>query len=77
MRYQFIADHRHEYAIVLMCRVLDVSVSGYDAWCKHLPSEHSRKDAELADQVKIVFQTYRGVYGSPRVHAELQAQGIK
>jgi transposase InsO family protein len=27
--------------------------------------------------VKTVFQTYRGVYGSPRVHAELQGQGIR
>jgi putative transposase len=60
-----------------MCRVLDVSISGYYAWCKRLPSEHSRKDAELAEQVNIVFQANRGVYGSPRVHAELQAQGIK
>jgi putative transposase len=60
-----------------MCRVLDVSISGYYAWCKRLTSEHSRKDAELAEQVNIVFQANRGVYGSPRVHAELQAQGIK
>ena len=35
------------------------------------------QDAELAEQVKSVFQANRGVYGSPRVHAELQAQGIK
>ena len=59
-----------------MCRVLDVSVSGYYAWSKRPPSQHSRKDAELAAQVKSVFQANRGVYGSPRVHAELQAQGI-
>lgn len=77
MRYQFIQEHQHEYAIALMCRVLDVSVSGYYAWCKRLPSEHSRKDAELAEQVTIVFQANHGIYGSPRVHAELQAQGIK
>jgi transposase InsO family protein len=31
----------------------------------------------LAEKVKTVFQTYRGVYGSPRVHAELQDQGIR
>ena len=77
MRYQFIAEHRHEYAITLMCQVLSVSVSGFYAWLKREPSRHSREDASLAKQVKTVFQTYRGVYGSPRVHAELRDQGIK
>jgi transposase InsO family protein len=77
MRYQFIAEHRHEYAMTLMCRVLEVSVSGYYAWCKRPASHHSREDAQLAEQVRTVFQANRRVYGSPRVHAELQAQGIK
>lgn len=77
MSYQFLAQHRHEDAITLMCRVLEVSVSGYYAWCKRRPSQHSREDARLAEQVKIAFQSNRGVYGSPRVHAELSAQGIR
>ena len=76
MSYQFIAQHRHEYPITMLCRVLEVPVSGYYAWCKRSPSQHSREDAHLAEQVKIAFQDNRGVYGSPRVHAELQAQGI-
>jgi putative transposase len=76
MKYQFMAQHRHEYPITLMCRVLEVSASGYYAWCKRLPSQHSREDAQLAEQVKTVFQANRRVYGSPRVHAELQAQGM-
>jgi len=77
MKYQFIAEHRQEYAIMLMCRVLDVSVSGYYAWSKRPPSQHSRKDAQLAEQVKTAFQANRRVYGSPRIHAELRDQGIK
>ena len=76
MSYPFIAEHRQEYAITTRCRVLSVSVSGYYAWCKRVPSRHSREDAHLAEHVKIAFQANRGVYGSPRVHAELQAQGI-
>ena len=77
MRYQFIAQHRQKYPITLMCRVLEVSVSGYYAWSKRPPSRHARSDAQLAEQVKTVFQANRRVYGSPRVHAELQDQGIK
>jgi putative transposase len=76
MRYQFIAEYRHEYSITLMCRVLEVSVSGYYAWSKRAPRKPRREDAHLAEQVKTVFQANRRVYGSPRVHAELQAQGI-
>jgi putative transposase len=76
MKYQFIAEYRHEYSITLMCQVLEVSVSGYYAWTKRPPSQHSREDAHLAEQVKTVFQANRRVYGSPRVHAELRAQGI-
>ncbi len=76
MTYQFMAEHRHEYPMTTMCRVLEVSVSGYYAWAKRPPSQHSREDAQLAEQVKIAFQANRCVYGSPRVHAELHAQGI-
>jgi putative transposase len=77
MKYQFIAEHRREYPITTMCRVLEVSASGYYAWCKREPSQHARSDAQLAEQVKAAFQANRSVYGSPRVHAELHAQGIR
>ena len=56
--------------------MLDVSVSGYYAWLKRALSEYSREDVQLAEKVKPAFQANRRVYGSPRVHAELGAQGI-
>jgi putative transposase len=76
MTYQFMAEHRQEYPMTTMCRALEVSVSGYYAWCKREPSQHARSDAQLAKQVKTAFQANRCVYGSPRVHAELHAQGL-
>jgi len=39
-------------------------------------SQHNREDGQLAMNVKMAFQANRCVYGSPRVHAELRAQGI-
>jgi transposase InsO family protein len=39
-------------------------------------SEHCRADTVLADQIQEVYHSCRQVYGSPRIHAELQAQGI-
>ncbi len=76
MKYQFMAQYQQEYPITTMCRVLEVSVSGYHAWRKRAPSLHSREDAQLAEKVKMAFQDNRCVYGSPRIHAELSAQDI-
>jgi len=75
VRYQFIHEYRGEYAITIMCRVLEVSVSGYYAWCKRQPSQHSREDAQIAQEIQAAFEANRKVYGSPRIHAELQARG--
>lgn len=60
-----------------MCQALEVSVSGYYAWRDREPSQHSREDAMLARKVKTVFYDNRAVYRSPRIHAELRAQGVR
>jgi putative transposase len=39
-------------------------------------SEHCRADGVLAEQIQEVYQSCRQVYGSPRIHAELQVRGI-
>ncbi|WP_373324001.1 IS3 family transposase [Dictyobacter formicarum] len=44
------------------------------SWC--IPeSPHTREDARLTTHIQQVFVSFRGVYGSPRIHAELQDQG--
>lgn len=59
-----------------MCRVLGVSVSGYYEWHQREPSAHEREDGELAKHIHRIFYANRQVYGSPRIHVELRAQGI-
>jgi putative transposase len=76
VRYQFIEDHRQEYPVSLLCETLEVSVSGYYGWRKRPMSEHKREDGQLAEQIQAAYHAYRKVYGSPRIHAELRAQGI-
>lgn len=61
--------------MVVMCRVLGVSESGYYAWRKRPQSQRKQEDARLTTQIQSVFVTFRGVYGSPRIHAELRDQG--
>src|SRR5215472_12983152 len=70
------AQHRHEYSITLLCQALEVSESGYYAWKHREVSQHCREDARLAAQIQQIFLEHRQVYGSPRIHAVLQAQGI-
>lgn len=76
MKYAFIAEHQDEYPITLMCRVLEVSVSGYYASRQRPASHHQREDARLAAQIQNLFVQHRRVYGSPRIHAALQGQGV-
>ncbi len=67
--------HSREHPIALMCRALEVSESGNHAWSKREVSQRAQEDQTLADQRAQIFQANRGVYGSPRIHAELHEQG--
>jgi len=71
-----VEDYRQDYPVKVLCDTLGVSFSGYYAWKKQPMSEHCREDGMLADQIQEVYQSCRQVYGSPRIHVELQAQGI-
>jgi transposase InsO family protein len=75
MRFAFIRAHASEHTITTMCRVLGVSKAGYYAWGKRPPSARARTDQQLAVEIRAIHRRSRGTYGSPRVHAELQAQG--
>jgi len=54
-----------------MCRVLEVSTSGYYAWRTRQPSDRARRNERLILQIREIHAASRGVYGAPRVHAEL------
>lgn len=60
-----------------MCRVMQVSVSGYYDWRGREPSVHTREDGELAKHIHRIFYAKRGVYGSPRIQVELRELGIR
>ena len=77
MRYAFIEAHRSRHAVVTLCRVLLVSKAGYYAWRERAPSARSRAKMQLAVAIRAVHRRSRRTYGSPRVHAELVAQGVR
>jgi putative transposase len=61
----------------MLCRLLGVSRSGYYAWRSRSPSERFRFDAVLSEKIETIYRNSRATYGSPRVHAELRAIGIR
>ena len=63
------------FPVTLMCRVLEVSRSGYYAWRKREPSARSQADKALKVPIVAIHQRSRETYGVPRVHAELEALG--
>jgi len=58
-----------------MCRVLQVSKAGYYAWVQRPQSARGVEDEALVQRIRTVHAASRSTYGSPRVHAELVAQG--
>jgi transposase InsO family protein len=59
-----------------MCRVLEVSPSGYYASLKRPLSWHALIDEVLMARVRIIHAESDETYGAPRVHQELQAEGL-
>jgi putative transposase len=77
VRYACIRAHEGEFEIALMCRVLQVSRSGFYAWKKRPASRRAHKDEEILAVVQSVHEESQERYGSPRVHRELRNQGVR
>ena len=75
MRFTFIRDHAGTWPIRLMCRVLQVSASGYYAWRDRPDSARLVANRHLLGDVRRLQAEHRGRYGSPRMHAALRAEG--
>ncbi len=77
MTYRFMKSHETEFAVEGMCHVFGVSRSGYYAWRKRGESTCREPiDRELTERIVTIFERSHQTYGSPRIYAELKAQGI-
>jgi putative transposase len=68
--------HQEQYPITTMCRVLEVSTSGYYAWLKRPLSRRAQEDEALMGQIKKIHTRSKGTYGAPRIHAKLAQEGV-
>jgi transposase InsO family protein len=64
-----------EYKIIRLCEVLNVSSSGFYDWLDRPESNRSRENRELTCKIKACHQRSRGIYGSPKIHKDLVAEG--
>jgi transposase InsO family protein len=77
MRFVFIQAHARIFHIVTMCRVLGVSKAGYYAWRGRPLCDRVKEDRALSARIRVIHEEARRRYGSPRVHQELRALGLR
>jgi putative transposase len=72
-----VKSYHADYAVTTLCRVLDVSSSGYYAWLHRAPSARRQRDLVLGDRIEALHRKSRGNYGRPRLQADLRDEGIR
>ena len=68
--------YQADYPVSAMCRVFEVTTSGFYAWSRRAPSKHRLSDLVLGDRIEVFFRASRSTYGRPRIHADLRDVGI-
>ena len=59
-----------------MCKVLGISKSGYYSRRNNGIGEREKQRDLLVKEIKVIYLESRGLYGSPRITAELKRRGI-
>lgn len=75
-RFEFIDQHREQFEISIMCRLLEVSRSGYYAWRNRAVSQREIAKQQLFKEIRRVFHENRQLYGAVRIWKVLNKEGI-
>ena len=75
MKYAFIQTHCKEHKILRLCKVLNVSSSGYYGWLNRAASATTKMNHRLLTKIQCYHQASHERYGSPRIHQDLLACG--
>ena len=76
MKYARIDELRQQHPVAAMCRVLEVSESGYHAWRQRPPSARTQENLRLETEIKAAHQRTRETYGPQRLQSDLADHGI-
>jgi transposase InsO family protein len=77
MRYRFIDAQKKAWPVILMCRGLSVSRSGYYHWTGRGPSQRAQANRDLDRRIRELFACHRQRYGAPRITATLHDEGVE
>ena len=73
-RFRFVAEEAAQFPVSLLCTVMGVTRQGFYAWKRREPCRRELADRELCERIRQVHAETEGIYGSPRVHAELRLE---
>jgi putative transposase len=74
-KYTFIKAHRRAFDTAMMCRLLDVSRSGFYQWLRNPLSDRGVEDQRLLGLIRASYTASHGVYGAPRIFLDLREAG--
>ena len=77
MKYAFMQAHQHEFRLTRMCRVLQVSRSGFYGWCRRAPSERSQANQHLMERMRVLHLQTREAYGARKMRHLLNREGFR
>jgi len=77
VRYNFIHAEKTNHSKRLLCKIFDVSESGYYAWHKRPMSPRQREDMVLLTYIRSIHQNNYQAYGRERMTEELRELGIR
>ncbi len=77
MKFAFIDTEKAHMSLSRLCAFAGVSISGYYAWKHRLPSRRQLDDMIILAHIRNQFALSRETYGSPRMHVELNEEGIR
>lgn len=75
MRYGFVARHRSIWPVARMCKVLEVSRSGFHAWYVRTPSARAIENERITGRIRSFHLLSDCSYGSPRIWRDLRDAG--
>ena len=76
MKYKFIMENRKEYRLGKMCKMLEVSRSGYHNYVRRKMSQRQLENQMLLERIRRIHHLSRGLYGSPKIYQELRKLGL-
>jgi putative transposase len=77
VKFGFIRVQKAFHAVKTLCRVLEVSRSGFYAWCRRPASQRAIEDSRLVAEVAAIFDENKRRYGSQRITCELRDDGVR